>query len=125
MHIHLGEGTLHAQSPEADQQLPIQKPGTGIDFVLRHFGGPEFGRARFREAIFSIYAGDRPPVARIAELVPEVVDAAAAGDNAAARILTEAGDLRSSCSAWYVCTRAPSTCRWQYPAAYGVKTRCF
>ena len=63
------------------------------DVVLHHFGGPQFDRSRFREAVFSIYAGNRSPVARVAELVPEVVEAAAAGDNASARILTEAGDL--------------------------------
>ena len=63
------------------------------DIVIKHFGGPDWERNRFRQAIFSIYTGDRPPVARVAELVPEVVNAAAAGDRVSARILTEAGRL--------------------------------
>lgn len=61
------------------------------EVIASHFGG--FPRERLREAIFSLYYSDKSPVAQVASLVPEVVDAAKAGDNIAADILTRAGDL--------------------------------
>ena len=67
-------------------------PRTALtDKIAYHFGGHV--REELRAAIFSIYADNSSPVSRVAELVPDVVDTAAEGDNVAISILTRAGDI--------------------------------
>ena len=68
------------------------EPTALAEAIPRWLGFPD--PARFREAIFSIYAvSERSPTASVARCVPLVVKAAAGGDAVAAGILRRAGRL--------------------------------